>query len=76
VSIRDEPARDDLDRIGDYGHSFGGYTSARAILSHPEFYKVGVSAAGPQNFQGFYQGLENLIGLPRLWKGRKDSAQL
>lgn len=44
----------DLDRVGTYGHSFGGYASARAILTHPEFYKVAVSSAGPYNFQGFY----------------------
>lgn len=54
----------DLDRVGVYGHSFGGYTSARAILSHPEFYKVAVSSAGPQNYQGFYQGIEPYNGLP------------
>jgi dipeptidyl-peptidase-4 len=61
----------DLDRVGVYGHSFGGYTSARAILSHPEFYKVAVSSAGPHNFQGFYQGLENLIGLPDYGNGER-----
>lgn len=44
----------DLERVGTYGHSFGGYSSARAILAHPEFYKVAVSSAGPYNFQGFY----------------------
>jgi len=54
----------DLDRVGVYGHSFGGYTSARAILSHPEFYKVAVSSAGPHNYQGFYDGLEAFTGIP------------
>ncbi|BBE35024.1 dipeptidyl peptidase IV [Sphingosinicella microcystinivorans] len=44
----------DLDRVGVYGHSFGGYTSARAILAYPDFYKLAVSSAGPHNFQGFY----------------------
>ncbi len=44
----------DLDRVGTYGHSFGGYSSARAILTHPAFYKVAVSSAGPYNFHGFY----------------------
>lgn len=44
----------DLDRIGIYGHSFGGYTSARAILAYPDVFKVAVSSAGPLNFQGFY----------------------
>ncbi|TVP47597.1 MAG: Xaa-Pro dipeptidase [Mongoliibacter sp.] len=36
----------DIDKIGIYGHSAGGYDAARAMLLHPEFYKVGVSSAG------------------------------
>ncbi|HJU39937.1 MAG TPA: prolyl oligopeptidase family serine peptidase, partial [Tahibacter sp.] len=54
----------DLDRVGVYGHSFGGYTSARAILARPDFYKVAASSAGPHNYQGFYDGLEGLVGIP------------
>lgn len=61
----------DLDRVGVYGHSFGGYTSARAILSHPEFYKVAASSAGPHNYQGFYDGLEALLGVPDYGDGRR-----
>lgn len=34
----------DLERVGIYGSSSGGYGSARAILTHPEFYKVCVSS--------------------------------
>jgi dipeptidyl aminopeptidase/acylaminoacyl peptidase len=36
----------DLDRVGIWGHSAGGYDSARAIFDHPDFYKVAVSTAG------------------------------
>jgi dipeptidyl-peptidase-4 len=36
----------DLDRVGIFGHSAGGYSSAQAILAHPDFYKVCVSSAG------------------------------
>ncbi|MCC5939562.1 MAG: DPP IV N-terminal domain-containing protein [Lunatimonas sp.] len=36
----------DLDRVGIFGHSAGGYDAARAMLLHPDFYKVGVSSAG------------------------------
>ncbi len=36
----------DLDRVGVYGHSAGGYDSAHAMLTHPEFYKVAVSSSG------------------------------
>ncbi|MHB8500595.1 MAG: S9 family peptidase [Candidatus Acidiferrales bacterium] len=36
----------DLDRVGIYGTSAGGYAAAHAILVHPEFYKVCVSISG------------------------------
>jgi dipeptidyl-peptidase 4 len=36
----------DLDRVGIFGHSAGGYDAARAMLLHPDFYKVGVASAG------------------------------
>jgi dipeptidyl aminopeptidase/acylaminoacyl peptidase len=62
----------DLDRVGIYGHSFGGYTSARAILTYPEFYKVAVSSAGPQNFQGFYP-IEGVFPIPDYGNGRTTS---
>jgi dipeptidyl aminopeptidase/acylaminoacyl peptidase len=36
----------DLTRVGIFGHSAGGYDATHALLTHPEFYKVGVSSAG------------------------------
>jgi dipeptidyl aminopeptidase/acylaminoacyl peptidase len=36
----------DLDRVGIYGHSGGGYASTRAILRRPDFFKVTVAMAG------------------------------
>jgi dipeptidyl aminopeptidase/acylaminoacyl peptidase len=36
----------DAERVGLYGTSAGGQNSAGALLFHPEFYKVAVSAAG------------------------------
>ncbi|MBC7895738.1 MAG: DPP IV N-terminal domain-containing protein [Cytophagaceae bacterium] len=36
----------DLDRVGIYGHSGGGFASTDAILTYPDFYKVAVSMAG------------------------------
>ncbi len=36
----------DLRRVGIFGVSAGGYNAARALIDHPEFYKVAVSAAG------------------------------
>jgi dipeptidyl aminopeptidase/acylaminoacyl peptidase len=44
----------DANRIGVYGHSAGGYTSARAILRHPDIFKVAFSSAGAHNFHGLY----------------------
>jgi dipeptidyl aminopeptidase/acylaminoacyl peptidase len=54
----------DLSRVGIFGHSAGGYDAAHALLTHPEFYKVGVASAGnhdhqmakawwPEHFQGY-----------------------
>ena len=36
----------DLDRVGIYGHSGGGFASAKAILIYPDFFKVAVSSNG------------------------------
>ena len=36
----------DANRVGVYGGSAGGYDSAHALLTHPEFYKVAVSSSG------------------------------
>lgn len=36
----------DLDRVGIWGHSGGGFASTAGILRYPEFYKVAVSGSG------------------------------
>jgi dipeptidyl-peptidase 4 len=36
----------DINRVGIYGRSGGGFMSTAAILSYPDFYSVAVSAAG------------------------------
>ncbi len=36
----------DLERVGVYGHSGGGFASTGAILRYPDFYDVAVSGAG------------------------------
>ncbi len=36
----------DATKVGIYGHSAGGYDACRALLTHPEFYSVGISSAG------------------------------
>ena len=44
----------DLDRVGIYGHSGGGFSSTDAILRHPDFFKVAVSGAGNHDNRGYY----------------------
>ncbi|MBI4905639.1 MAG: S9 family peptidase [Acidobacteria bacterium] len=36
----------DLDRVGIYGHSGGGFMSTAAMLIYPDFFKVAVSSSG------------------------------
>lgn len=36
----------DLDRVGIYGHSGGGFMSTAALLTYPDFYDVAVSSSG------------------------------
>lgn len=54
----------DLDRVGIWGHSGGGFASTDAVLRYPEFYKVAVSGAGNHDNRSYniywaekYQGL-------------------
>jgi dipeptidyl aminopeptidase/acylaminoacyl peptidase len=36
----------DVDRVGMFGHSGGGFMTAAALLVYPDFFKVGVSSSG------------------------------
>jgi dipeptidyl-peptidase 4 len=36
----------DINRVGIYGHSGGGFMSTAALLTYPDFFKVAVSSAG------------------------------
>jgi dipeptidyl aminopeptidase/acylaminoacyl peptidase len=54
----------DINRVGIFGHSGGGFATAAALLTHPDFFKVGVSSAGNIDNRGYtyywgekYQGL-------------------
>lgn len=54
----------DLDRVGMYGHSGGGFATSSALLQYPDFFKVGVSSAGNHDNRNYtyywgekYQGL-------------------
>ncbi|ERM80472.1 hypothetical protein P872_21600 [Rhodonellum psychrophilum GCM71 = DSM 17998] len=75
----------DLERVGVFGHSAGGYDAVRAMLLHPDFFKVGVASAGdhdhrmekawwPEMYMGypigdFYQEQSNITNAGNL-KGR------
>jgi dipeptidyl-peptidase 4 len=61
----------DIERVGVYGHSNGGYVSARAILKHPEFYKVAVSSAGSHRYHGLPGTAKFLLGIPDYGEGRR-----
>ncbi|GED59496.1 DPP IV N-terminal domain-containing protein [Brevibacillus formosus] len=68
----------DVDRVGIWGSSGGGYASTRALLSYPEFYKAAVSASGNHDQRLYiaawaerYQGLYD----PDLYRDQ-DNARL
>jgi dipeptidyl aminopeptidase/acylaminoacyl peptidase len=51
----------DLDRVGIFGASYGGYTALRAMLQAPDFYKVGI-ATSPITDMAKHWGNEILLG--------------
>jgi dipeptidyl-peptidase-4 len=60
----------DLDRVGAFGHSGGGFATVRAMLDFPEVYKVGVALSGYHDARYFsldfveaYDGPDN----PAAW---------
>ena len=69
----------DLDRVGIFGHSGGGFLTGAAMMLPPynEFFKVGVSSSGNhdnniynQNWSEQYHGLRTIAA-----RGRADSAR-
>ncbi len=54
----------DVDRVGIWGHSGGGFAAAAAMFNYPDFYKVGISESGNHDNRNYeddwgerYQGL-------------------
>jgi dipeptidyl aminopeptidase/acylaminoacyl peptidase len=47
--LRDRHDWIDIDRVGIYGHSGGGFMSTAAMLVYPDFFKVAVSSSGNHN---------------------------
>ncbi len=55
----------DLNRVGIFGSSGGGFGSVRALLDFPDFYKVAVSASGDHDIRGYVAVWgENYQGYP------------
>jgi dipeptidyl-peptidase-4 len=55
----------DLDRVGVWGHSGGGYATADAMFTYPDLFKVGISESGNHDNRNYeddwaekWQGLE------------------
>ncbi|APG59486.1 S9 family peptidase [Christiangramia salexigens] len=54
----------DLDRVGIWGHSGGGFATAAAMFKYPEFYKVGISESGNHDNRNYEDDWgERYIGL-------------
>jgi dipeptidyl-peptidase-4 len=58
----------DIDRVGIYGHSGGGFMSTAAMLVYPDFFKVAVSSSGNhnndvynQNWSEKHHGVEEVV---------------
>jgi dipeptidyl aminopeptidase/acylaminoacyl peptidase len=46
----------DVNRVGAFGHSGGGFAAVRAMLDYPEVYKVGVALSGSHDARYFNPG--------------------
>lgn len=58
----------DLDRVGIWGHSGGGFASTAGILRYPDFYKVAVSQAGNHDNRNYEDDWgEKWQGLLEVW---------
>jgi len=55
----------DLDRVGIFGGSWGGYMTQRGMLLAPDFYQVGVSSAPVADLNDHTLNLEWYVGLPQ-----------
>lgn len=54
----------DLERVGIFGHSWGGYNTLRAMLLAPDLFRVGVAAAPVADLEDHYgEWAEGVMGL-------------
>lgn len=65
----------DLERVGVWGHSWGGYFALRALIQAPEFFRVGLaSAPSTDPYEAIYY--EPYLDLPTRAKAVYDHADL
>jgi dipeptidyl-peptidase-4 len=63
----------DLEKVGIWGHSGGGYATAAALLRFPDFYKVGISESGNHENRNYEDDWgERYIGLLVKDSGRNN----
>ena len=56
----------DIDRVGIYGWSYGGYMTVMSMLRRPDLFKVGVSGAPVSDWDGYDTGYtERYMGAPQ-----------
>ena len=64
----------DLNRVGIWGHSGGGFATASAMFKFPDFYKVGISESGNHDNRNYEDDWgERYIGLMTKIEGSKDN---
>lgn len=64
----------DLDKVGIWGHSGGGFATAAALLRYPDFFKVGVSQSGNHDNRNYEDDWgERYIGLLAKEKNGSDN---
>lgn len=64
----------DIDRVGIFGHSGGGFASTRAILEYPDFFKVAVSGAGNHDNRNYADSwAEKWQGLLKTYESEEDN---
>ncbi|EGD81045.1 hypothetical protein PTSG_10987 [Salpingoeca rosetta] len=62
---QDASLRIDMDRIGVYGWSYGGYMSLMCLAQHPEVFKVAMAGAPVTDWRGYDTGYtERYMSLP------------
>lgn len=55
----------DLERVGVFGGSGGGFAAVRAMLAYPDFYEVAVASSGNHDQRSYVAGWgEQYLGLP------------